>query len=81
MIAFRNAQEIRQEAWDARFNDWPFFERDGYRLAFEPRQNGLPHVDKPGPLTWVRLESVVKPGLDGGLANEWRSNDRPVPWV
>eukprot|EP00969_Alexandrium_andersonii_P337151 14901397-Alexandrium_andersonii.AAC.1 len=61
MIAFRNAQEVRQEAWDVRYNDWPFFERDGYRLVFEPRPNGPSHIDKPGPPSWVRLESVEKP--------------------
>eukprot|EP00969_Alexandrium_andersonii_P041738 1830087-Alexandrium_andersonii.AAC.1 len=64
MIAFRNAQEVRKEAWGVRYDDWPFFERDGYRLVFEPRPNGPSHIDKPGPPSWVRLESVVKPGLD-----------------
>eukprot|EP00969_Alexandrium_andersonii_P289439 12793428-Alexandrium_andersonii.AAC.1 len=61
--------------------DWPFLERDGYRLVFEPRPSGLSHMDKPGPPSWVRSESVVKPGLDGGLADVLRSSDRPVPWV
>eukprot|EP00969_Alexandrium_andersonii_P024908 1088205-Alexandrium_andersonii.AAC.1 len=74
-IAFRSVQEVRQEAWDGKCNDWPFFERDGYRLVFEPRPNGLSHIDEPGPPSWVRLEPVEKPGLDGELADELRSND------
>eukprot|EP00969_Alexandrium_andersonii_P224911 9932841-Alexandrium_andersonii.AAC.1 len=65
MVAFRNVQEVRQ---------------GGYRLVFEPRPSGPSHIDKPGPPPWVRLESVEKPGLDGELADELRSNDRPVPW-
>eukprot|EP00969_Alexandrium_andersonii_P283235 12521272-Alexandrium_andersonii.AAC.1 len=38
MLALRNAQEVKQEPRNVRFNGWPFFERGGYRLVVERRQ-------------------------------------------